>query len=495
MKIKIYGITLISLIAILVLSFKNPSNISISPQSQECIDCHRTVTPGIIADWERSLHAKTTPDEGKQKTELSRRISSKTIPAELSNYVVGCYECHGLNKDKHADEFEHFGHTIHMVVSPNDCKLCHETEVNEYSMSKKGHAVENLSKNPLFSLMVSTYTDIKTLDETNNLECSASVYSQNQSCYACHGTEVKVKGMRTYETDFGEVSVPVLENWPNMGVGRINPDLSKGSCTSCHPRHNFSIETARKPSTCGQCHLEPDVPAYNIFKESKHGSMYDNFGKTYNFSSVPWVVGKDFNSPTCATCHNSLITDPDGNIISQRSHNFGARLWHRIFGLPYAHNQPKQGNTYIILNADNQNLPTTFANIPAHDFLIDENQMSERKNTMGKVCKACHGDTWVSSHFENLDSVVSITNKMTKTTTELVSLAWKKKMANPENPFEEPIEQDWVLSWLFYSNSIRYAAAMSGPDYAGFKNGWLELSHTVYKMQKLLNNNKKTRKR
>lgn len=42
--------------------------------------------------------------------------------------AVGCYECHGLNPGQHQDNFEHFGFRINVVVSPNDCRVCHEEE-------------------------------------------------------------------------------------------------------------------------------------------------------------------------------------------------------------------------------------------------------------------------------------------------------------------------------------------------------------------------------
>ena len=491
MKNKVLFLFFVTSIFVLIISFKNSENASISPQTQECIDCHKSLTPGIVADWEMSLHSKTTPMLAKAKPELERRISSQNIPETHTNVVVGCYECHSLNAKNHKDNFEHFGYEINIIVTPNDCATCHETEVKEYQHSKKGYALDNLRKNPIYSALVSTYTDIKTLDKNNELNYRISEHSKNESCYACHGTEVTVSGMKIIDTELGEIEVPVLANWPNMGVGRINPDGSRGACTSCHPRHNFSIEIARKPSTCGQCHLEPDVPAYNVYKESKHGTIYENFENKMDFSSVPWVVGKDFIAPTCATCHNSLVVDNENNIIAKRTHDFGSRLWVRIFGLPYAHNQPKIGNTYDIKNSDNQSLPTTFANVPAKDYLIDDNEIAERKNLMGKVCKSCHGTSWVNSHFANLDSTIAITNEMTKTATDLVSLAWKNKMANPENPFDEPIEQQWVLSWIFYANSIRYAAAMNGPDYAGFKNGWFNFSNTIQKMQNTVNQKSK----
>lgn len=39
-------------------------------------------------------------------------------------------------------------------------------------------------------------------------------------------------------------------------------------------------------------------------------------------------------------------------------------------------------------------------------------------------------------------------------------------------PDDEVVEQKWIAQWLVYANSVRYASAMSGPDYATFKNGW-----------------------
>jgi hypothetical protein len=38
--------------------------------------------------------------------------------------------------------------------------------------------------------------------------------------------------------------------------------------------------------------------------------------------------------------------------------------------------------------------------------------------------------------------------------------------------FDEAIEQKWILQRLFYDNSVMYASAISGPDYAAFKNSW-----------------------
>ena len=47
-----------------------------------------------------------------------------------------------------------------------------------------------------------------------------------------------------------------------------------------------------------------------------------------------------------------------------------------------------------------------------------------------------------------------------------------------------PLKSQWVLQWLFYANSVRYATAMSGPGHAAFKNGWWDLARNLEFMKK-----------
>lgn len=458
----------------------------LSPQTEACIGCHTSVTPGIVEDWLTSRHSFTTPAQALRKPHLEKRMSAASVPTELSDYAVGCYECHSLNPGKHQDNFQHMGYRINVVVSPNDCNTCHPVEVAQYAGSKKGNAWKNIMSNPLYHTLVATTDGMKKIEAGKIAMAPPSEQTLQETCLGCHGTRVEVKGMKEIYSGntWGSITVPDLTNWPSQGVGRENPDGSIGSCTACHPRHSFSIKIARKPYTCGQCHLEPDVPAFNVYKESKHGNMFDTFEADWNFDAVPWVVGRDFKAPTCATCHNSLLTAPDGSIIAERSHDFGARLWVRLFGLIYAHPQPKDGNTTIIRNKDGLPMPTTFLNEPATDFLIDKAEQEKRYDTMKNVCRACHSTQWISDHFAKMDNTIRETNEMTLAATKLMSEAWDKGVEDRSNPFDEQIEKLWIKQWLFYANSIRYASAMTGaPDYAAFKNGWWELSDNLQKMR------------
>lgn len=297
----------------------------------------------------------------------------------------------------------------------------------------------------------------------------------------------------------GMINVPKLTNWPNQGVGRINPDGSMGSCAACHPRHSFSIEIARKPYTCGQCHLEPDVPAFNVYLESKHGNIYSSKKHEWDFKAVPWKAGKDFQAPTCATCHNSLMTTPDGKtVIAERTHNFGARLWVRLFGLIYSHPQPKHGDTSILKNKDGLPLPTAFTGEIATEGLISKEEQTKREGIMKGICNTCHGTSWVNGHFAKLDNTIKEVDSMILASTLLLLEAWKHNIAeglpHGKNPFDEGIEQMWIRQWLFYGNSIKYASAMTGaPDYAAFKNGWWYLTENLQHMKDMIELKKKAK--
>ena len=457
-----------------------------SEQTEECLTCHRVLNPGIVSDWMSSQHARKAPGEAMNKPDIEKKVSSPSIPDNLRETAVGCYECHSLNASDHKDRFDHFGYAIHVIVTPRDCAICHSEETEQYLPSKKANAYFNLAENPLYHTLVETLTSVKDVQEGNISQLESSANAQAETCYACHGTKVEVTGFRTLETDLGEMEVPELSGWPNQGVGRINPDGTQGACTACHPRHSFSIEIARKPDTCSQCHLEPDLPAWNVYRESKHGNIFHSKQYGWNWNDVPWVVGKDFTAPTCAACHNSLLVNEDGDELVERSHNFGERLWVRIFGLIYSHAQPKSGQTFLIKNGDGQPLPTTFSGEAAQDFLLTKEDQDKRRQKMGKVCSGCHGPTWVNGVFDKLHTTIDEADKMVAAATKLMKAAWEKELADPSHPFDEGLEQKWILQWLFYANSVRYGSAMMGPDYATFKNGWWNLTKNLQDMKDLV---------
>jgi hypothetical protein len=249
--------------------------------ADECIGCHNDVSPGIVKQWEESKHSKKG---------------------------VKCYTCHKAKKDDPAG-FEHNDYRITAIVTPNYCKGCHSKQVKEFKESMHDEA-------GLFSLSaVGIVSGEKvegnvTMGQTKNYKTHFSRESSEAGCLDCHGTVIKVAKDGT------------LINWPNNGIGRFNPDGSVGSCTACHTRHTFSIAQARKPETCGQCHMGPDHPHIEIFEESKHGNLYAASGEDWNWDAPSGQWGpKDVDAPTCAVCHMSGF----GGAV-KGTHNVSSRL-------------------------------------------------------------------------------------------------------------------------------------------------------------------------
>ena len=458
----------------------------VSERTEECLFCHDSVTPGIVADWSRSLHAEATLAGALKKKILARRVSVESAPEDAAGVSVGCAECHCLNPEKHKDTFEHNGYPVHVVVSPADCAACHPVEVEQYGGNIMSHAYGNLAGNAVYRDLADSVNGIQTFQGMKTALTAPDEKTDFDSCFHCHGTPVEVAGLKTRDTDMGEMDFPVLSGWPNQGVGRVNPDGSKGSCSSCHARHRFSIAMARNPGTCEQCHKGPDVPAYKAYKVSKHGNIFSSLGKDWNFEAVPWTVGKDFTAPTCATCHVSLIVTEGDGVVAQRTHRMNDRSSWRIFGPIYAHAHPKSPDTTVIRNKAGLPLPTELTGEPAADYLIDAREQEARRGAMQAVCRPCHSTEWVEGHFARFENTIETTNRMTRTATEIVLAAWEKGAAKGparnDSLFNEAIEKKWVEGWLFFANSTRFASAMGGADYGVFANGRWYLSKNIQEM-------------
>lgn len=454
----------------------------LSEATQTCLACHVSVMPGIHGDWLSSRHFRVAPKEAMSLPLAQRRISTSQVDESLGQVAVGCGECHMLREEAHPDSFEHNGFRIHKVVSPADCANCHPVEAEQYKENIMSHAYRNLTGNELFSLLAGSINGVHFTGPQGLDQAPPDHFTQSDSCLSCHGTKIEVKEPRKRSTSMGDMDFPILSGWPNQGVGRINPDGSMGSCTACHTRHAFSIETARKPQTCSQCHQGPDVPAFPVYKVSKHGNLYETQAGKWNFQEVPWRVGKDFTAPTCAACHVSLLADPEGEVLMERTHRMNDRLPWRLFGLVYAHPHPQSPDTTKISNKAGLPLPTELTGEPVDLFLIEPRELHARLKKMKGVCLNCHSGSWVEGHFQKLENTLNTTNRSTLAATRILLRAWEQTLASKQNPFDEPIEKLWIQQWLFFANSTRFASAMGGADYGVFANGRWNLSKNVSEM-------------
>jgi len=472
------------------------AEVTISEATAECLDCHASIHPGIVNDWQKSRHAVIHPKSAMAVEGPARKVSSTSVPENLQNVVVGCAECHMLRPDAHADTFEHNGYEIHMVVSPNDCSTCHSQEASQYTKNIMSHAYNNLAGNPVHQRTQRSIIGESSYGGRSIRRRPANEATKAETCYYCHGTKLEVTGRVTRDTEAaGELEFPVIKGWPNQGVGRINLDGSLGSCSACHTRHAFSIEMARKPYTCKECHIGPDVPAFKVYSASKHGNIFSAMGEKWDFKAVPWTIGKDFSAPTCAACHISLLVNTDDEIVSKRTHQMNNRLPWRILGLIYAHPHPIEPDTSIIRNKDGEPLPTDFNGGLATRYLIDAKEQNLRRQAMQAACLSCHSTSWVEGQWARFENTIKVTNAETLTATKILTAIrrFSRESSFPTRfrPANSAIEKKWQKTWLFYANTTRFASAMGfGGDYEVFAEGRYQMSHSLDELSEWLELNK-----
>jgi hypothetical protein len=232
------------------------------------------------------------------------------------------------------------------------------------------------------------------------------------------------------------------------------------------------------------------VPAYKVYQVSKHANVFDSVGSAWNMTAVPWTPGRDFTAPTCAGCHVSLLVKKNGGVIAERTHRMNDRLPWRIFGLPYAHPQPKSPDTTVIRNEAGLPLPTELTGEPASQYLIGKQEQEKRLERMQNVCMPCHSGQWVQGHFDKLERSIETTNHMTLQATKILKAAWQEGLAQGPGSggsiADEPLELLWTDQWLFYGNSIRFASAMMGADYGVFAKGRWHQHKNVREMMQML---------
>ena len=356
----------------------------------KCMTCHKEKSPGLYKQWFSSSHAA---------------------------HNVTCLDCHQAKKGE-KDSYMHYDARIATLVTPKDCGACHEKEAEETQLSYHAKAGEILDSKDAYLAHVAGGEPIAIV-----------------GCESCHGCKVEIDAKSENRLS--------SKSWPNSGIGRINPDGSKGSCTACHTRHSFATSQARQPEACSKCHLGPDHPQKEIYEESKHGNaFYTNIGKM-NLEADRWVVGVDYyHAPTCATCHMSATT------TQKVTHDVGNRI-------SWTLRPPISKHT--------------------DDWKI------KRKN-MENVCVTCHGQKFAEGHYYQFDALVKLYNdKFAKPSTELMNLVKKKGLLKNKANFGNKLEWIYWEIWHHEGRRARHGAAMMGPDYAWWHGIYDVAQHFYFK--------------
>lgn len=441
-----------------------PKAIAVPASSKQCVECHRQQTPGIIDHWKGSRHAITG---------------------------VGCVDCHQAKKGD-ADGFDHYGQFIATVITPRDCGRCHQEVTKEFEASHHAAAGNILASldNFLAETVEGSRVDFnphsptpgRPLEPVNGMASSAS------GCQQCHGSKMALLGKDGQKITVDDLKPdengqPTNTNmlasivkddrgrprfhpdtWPNTGIGRLNLDGSRGSCSACHSRHDFSRRRARQPENCGKCHLGPDHPQKEIYEESKHGVAYRDLREEMNLDSQKWVLGQDYSqAPTCATCHMSGNMRNGGKV----SHDPGQRIsWT---------NRPPIS---LVMDTDINGKIVTSTD-PAERAKQITDTAEQKRTRMKAVCSHCHTTDYVNAFYSQYDDLVILYNeKFAKPGKMIVDTLTKEGMLTTTQ-FDEEIEWTWFYLWHHEGRRARHGAAMMAPDYTHW-HGMYEVAERFY---------------
>jgi hypothetical protein len=432
---------------------------SVTPtQNKACADCHRKNSPALVMEWERSTH---------------------------SQRGVGCLDCHGSEKTK-VGSWLHEGSYVSVLVTPKDCSQCHEQEYKEFSRSHHARAGDILAS--LDNVLAE-----KAAGMPGNIADAVN------GCWQCHGTIIKFK--RDAKGDIvreGKENKPVIaaDTWPNSGIGRLNPDGSKGSCNACHSRHSFEAKLARAPENCGKCHMGPDHPQIEIYNESKHGiAFYANRDKMA-LGKDSWILGKDYSAaPTCATCHISSYMTPEG-VAKGNSHDVGERISWTLRPVvssklnqvtfedgnkedyPATKPLPKVGDEIAVTEQAVENEKMVTKSVKRK--VVKITTWEQRRDNMKGACFNCHDHTFVDNFYQQFDSLVVLYNdKFAKPAQQLMDELTKDGVLSAKAPFEHEVQWVFWELWHHEGRRARHGASMMGPDYTHW-HGMYEVSKHFY---------------
>jgi hypothetical protein len=358
---------------------------------------------------------------------------------------VNCLDCHKASVDD-VDAITHEGQVIATIVSPLDCSRCHTVEYEQQKGSVHSEA---------FRIIESRLPAL-----AGHVAGDAIVAA---GCDQCHGSKVNVRGDGTLDPS----------TWPNSGIGRINPDGSKGSCSSCHGKHRFSKAQAREPSACVRCHSGPDSPDKAIYEASKHGMQYVAHRDEMALDSDSWVAGKDYvAAPTCVTCHMGAAGKLKAN------HDVGMRN-------AWSLNTPVSVRQHLVVFEDGEKLELPESQSPPRrgsEISKTDGSMAKvkavatpkrRRQAMKLVCLECHSKALTEGFMDQFDDVVKLFNeKFGIPAKQIMQALYSAGLLTP-SPFDEPIEFIYWELWHDEGARARHGASMASANHTWWEGMYL----------------------
>ena len=351
----------------------------------KCAECHSRLQYSVVHEFEMSRHAERG---------------------------VSCLDCHQPAPSQQGRE--HNGFNITAQMTAGNCRVCHEQIYQEFQRSR--HAA------------VSWAAVYGAEGLTQEQVSFAEKYQPGYANRPPHPF-VKLEGMSAMTSGCAQCH----------SVGRPNADGTIGTCTACHTRHTSSVEIARLPRTCAQCHMGPDHSQIEIYEESRHGVLFEAQREQLNLRAAPAALTtRDMFVPTCATCHMSGIN-----------------------GLKVTHD-PSERLSYYLADAVSKQRP---------NYALAQASMKQ-------VCSQCHASSLVGRVYDQAEKVLADTNTKVQAAKEIVDGLRQDNLLTGA-PFSNPIDFIYFDLWHYDGRTAKHGAFMGGADFVQWHGNYPMLSKTV----------------
>jgi hydroxylamine dehydrogenase len=149
-----------------------------------CVDCHKTITPGVVSDWQISKHGQLG---------------------------IECAVCHGQQHTSATDVAKV------QIPTPDTCAACHDAKVQQYKKGKHALAWASMKAMPTMHWQPSILTD------------------GMKGCGGCHKigvkTEAEVKELKKNNPGFGTASCDACHTRHTFSVVEAKQPQA---CQTCH---------------------------------------------------------------------------------------------------------------------------------------------------------------------------------------------------------------------------------------------------------------------
>ena len=353
--------------------------------SGKCAECHARLQYSVVHEYEMSTHARKG---------------------------VNCLDCHQPTANQ--EKLDHHGFVIAKHLTAGNCRSCHEQEYTEFLRSR--HAAPSWA---------AVYGEKALTPE----QVSFSEQYQPGGTRRPPHPFVKAEGQPAMTSGCEQCH----------SIGKPNDDGTIGTCTACHSRHTSSVELARLPSTCGQCHMGPDHSQMEIYNESKHGVMFAAQRSILNLKAPPkQLTTRDMFVPTCATCHMSGIN-----------------------GLKVTHDPSDRLSWFL-----------------AAEITTKRPNYARAQAAMKQVCEQCHTAATIDRVYAQAEQVVAQTNARVQHAKDIMaSLRADGSLSGP--PFSQPADFLYFDLWHYDGRTSKHGAFMGGADFVQWHGNYPMLQKTV----------------